>query len=47
MSFWLVRDTLLRELNYSILFLHLFMALPMLPLAMIAPVTLHGQQHVR
>ena len=42
MRFWLVIDTLLRELNCLILFLHLFMAFPMLPLAMTAPVTLHG-----
>jgi hypothetical protein len=47
MSFLLVRDTLLCELNYLLLLLHLSMALQMLPLAMIAPVTLHGQHHVR
>jgi hypothetical protein len=47
MGFWLVRDTLLHELNYLILLLHLSMVLPMLSLAVIAPVTLHGQHHVR
>ena len=46
MRFWLVIDTLLRELNYLILLQHLSMALPMLPLVTIASVTLHGQHHV-